>query len=174
MKIESRRHEAEPDRAKPGEMSTPPAAFEHLPAEIFFTSVVFAFQHGFCRVKAQHHGSQKIIFGFPQRFCRIFPAGLTLVGGASRKSRPGGKSGLMEKFFRFRRSGPRTNIFRCLADIWGYALYVFPQEKKKKCTPARRKKNRVRASSFSGADLSRSDWGGQRPNAGRQSRAPKK
>ena len=34
-------------------------------------------------------------------------------------------------------------------------------------------KNRNRASSFSVADLSRSDWGGQRPNAGRQSRARK-
>ena len=64
LKIESRRREAEPDRAKLGETSSSPAVFEHLPAEIFFTSVVFAFQHGFCRAKAQNHGGEKIMFGF--------------------------------------------------------------------------------------------------------------
>ena len=67
LKSESRRHEAEPDRTKPGETSSSSAVFKHLPAEIFLTSVVFAFRHGFCRAKAQNYGSQKI-------HVRLFPA----------------------------------------------------------------------------------------------------
>ena len=93
LKIESRRHEAEPDRAKPGETSSPSAVFEHLPAEIGLISSFSRFSTVFVVCKPQTLEVNKNIFGFSRRPCRIFPAGLTLVGDASRKSRPGGNFG---------------------------------------------------------------------------------
>ena len=119
MKIESRRHAAEPDRAKPDETSSFSVVFESLPTEIFVTSVVLPFQHGFCRVKPQNHGSHKI-------HVRLFPANLQNFPGridarrgresqapARRQFWVAGKSFLYD----LRSSGPQTNILRSLVDI---------------------------------------------------------
>ena len=118
MKFESRQHAAEPHRAKAGGTSSPVAFFESLPAEIFMTSVVFAFEHGFFVPNPETTEVIKFTVGFSQGTCRIFPAGLTPVQDASRKRWPCCYLGLLAKvFYDFRSSGPQIHIFRSLVDI---------------------------------------------------------
>ena len=58
-----------------------------------------------------------------------------------------------------------------VAEIWGYALHVFPQEKKEKCTPARWGKNIVRVLPSPVADFWGPIWeGGGRARTGKSER----
>ena len=91
------RGRARPDQAR--RKIVDPAFFEFLPAEIFMTSVVFAFRHVFCRVKAKTTEVIKFTFGSFRMPCGFFSAGSRPVEDASRKNRPGDFYGLPGKFF---------------------------------------------------------------------------
>ena len=74
--------------------------FKSPPAETFMTSIVFAFQHGFCRAKAHNHGSHKIHVRLLPATLPNFPGRIDVRDGrepeapARRQSRAAGK-----KFF---------------------------------------------------------------------------